>query len=43
MDRGGGGREITDGGELGKHGSHYGGESETIRIICESIELLSVT
>lgn len=43
-----GGREkgITDDGELGKHGSHYRGdltESEAIRIMCESIELLSVT
>ena len=43
-----GGREkgITDDGELGKHGSHYSGdltESDVIRIMCESIELLSVT
>lgn len=34
-----------DGGEQGKHGSHYGGdlaESEGTGIMCESIELLSV-
>lgn len=46
MHRGGRENRITDGGELGKHGSHYGGdltESGVIRIMCESIELLSVT
>lgn len=35
---------ITDeGGVLGKHGSHYSRESEVIRIMCESIELLTNT
>ena len=32
------GKGITDGGELGKHGCHCGGESEVIKIMCESIE-----
>lgn len=41
--RGGKEKGITDGGKLGKHGSHNSGESEVIRIMCESIKLLAVT
>lgn len=43
IDRGGKEEGITDGGKLGKHGSHNSDEYEVIRIMCESIELLSVT
>lgn len=41
--RGGKEKGITDGGKLEKHGSHNSGESEVIRIMCESIKLLAVT
>lgn len=43
IDMGGKEKGISDGGKLGKHGSHNSDEYEVIRIMCESIELLSVT
>lgn len=43
MDRGGREKGISDGGKLDRHDSHYSGESEVIRMMCASIELLSGT